>query len=228
MLITELIQWPCELSTQTKQQLLSIATMSNNIHKLGVPPVSSQFEGVAFIIKGVGYLTMLSHDFKSSQGIIVGQGDWLGAVSVGDFDTSMIKAEEIEPIQLIYFDRQKVERLALDNNEIYKWLFAIAKAFSKKWANHFSYQSCNRSLKVLYTLTELASYSLLVDKEDPCIRATQYQIGEISGVSRSRVSEIIQSYKQLNILKTSRECIHVNQYQHLYTKAKACGYKPIC
>lgn len=227
MLTLELTQWPCELSSQTKQQLLSIAIMSKDIHQLGIPPISSKFEGVAFINKGVGYLTMLSHDFKSSQGIIVGQGDWLGAVSVGEFDSSMVKAEQIEPIELIYFDRKKVETLALKNNEIYKWLFAIAKSFSKKWANHFSYQSCNRSLRVLYTLTELASYALLVDQEAPCIRATQYQIGEISAVSRSRVSEIIQSYKKLNVLKITRECIHINQYQHLYAKAKACGYKPI-
>lgn len=227
MLISELILWPCELSEHTKRELLSIAIISKDIHQLGVPPLSSEFKAVIFISKGVGYLTMLSSDFKSSQGVIVGQGDWLGAVSIGDFDSSMVKAEEIEPIELIYFDRKKVESLALNNNEIYKWLFTITKLFSTKWANHFSYQNCNRSLKVLYTLTELASYSLAVDNNYPCIRASQYQIGEISGVSRARVSEIVQTYKKLNVLTTTRECIHVNQYQHLYDKAKACGYKPI-
>ncbi len=221
------INWPCELSIETKQQLLSIASTTSNISQLGIPPYSSTFKGIAYVKKGVGYLSMLNYEFNSSYGLIIGKNDWIGAVSIGDFDTSMAKAEEVEAMDIVFFEQQKVELLAKKNHEIYQWLFAITKAFSKKWANHLSYQNCNSALRVLYTLTEVATYSSLDQNGNPCIKASQKQIGDICIVSRSRVNETIQKYKRLTYIDSTRECIHVLNFDALFLEAKSYGFEPI-
>lgn len=223
----EQVVWPCELSQETKEQLLSIAVTTNNIDKIGVPPRSPKLKGIAFITRGVGFITMLNHEFDSSYGLILGKNDWVGAVSIGDFDSTMVRAEQIETIDVVFFAQEKVEKLAKNNDEIYRFLFAITKEFTKKWSNNLSYQACNSSLRVLFALTELTAFSELNEEEVPCIKASQKQIGDICDVSRSRVNESLKKYKKRGYLTNTRECIHILDYKALHQEAKSYGFEPL-
>ena len=222
------VSWPCELSELAQSALLSISEVMTGLKHIGLPPYASKLQGACFLTKGVAYMAMLNKQKKSSQAVVIGQGDWLGAISVDLFDTTWITHEELAPVELVFFPREKLQLLCVHHPEVYRFLFAITYDFAPRWANALAYSRCNKVEKVLFILAWLSQYVAKPFNEDSAtLRVSQHQIATMANLSRPRVNEVLQDLKSQQLIDISREHMYFLDQEKLITQAKAVGFMPI-
>lgn len=193
------IQWPCPLPDETKSRILAIAQPYDHKKLTGPMP------GVFYVASGclVGYATNMNLD--NSLGLVFGQGSWFGIQSIGNPEYAPSELyDALRPTQLWLFPRQELERLLVQDQEIYKFLFYIAQQIGRITLQLGSNTLFCLTTRVTYLLLELANQHPSATTQTPVLLITQQILSQIAGISRPRVNEVLKLLSDAGEIAVSR------------------------
>ena len=107
-----LIRWPCELTTQTKESLLSIARLIERSGRNGDDLNRDLTAGVFYFLRGTAVLSACNQDLEQAFSTVVGRDNWCGAANiVGKHHDLKIQAEQLEPVTAVIFPKKDLMEL---------------------------------------------------------------------------------------------------------------------
>ncbi|MFC0171178.1 Crp/Fnr family transcriptional regulator [Vibrio comitans] len=211
------IAWPCELPEELKAKLLAMAVQCQGVKALPFTVSYSTLPGVYYVLKGSCGLCFSTNDSKSVLGAVVGTKDWFGALNVGTGRKIFGVAEEIEEIHFLLFPEAKILQLAKSEPLVYKWLFHAgihAQSFIMQAMLSAIHQ---KEQKVMYVLLELHSRQNQIGGATQSINASQTQLSSITGLSRSRLNEVLKGLEKKGLINIQRGKIFLLDIEALST-----------
>ncbi|TAA48325.1 Crp/Fnr family transcriptional regulator [Corallincola spongiicola] len=203
------IEWPCELTQALKDALISIAQPTNQIGEASTHGGIWTVKGVVYVVSGTVKLCLMSQDASNLMGALMGPHDWVGAASVDNDTNFSVYVEEVEPVQLLYFPANLVQKLCIEKPECYKWLFHCISRMQPKWFQAKLTSLHDKKLRVVYALMSLASMSPKMAGVLPKIRISQQQLSDVCGVSRPRVNGVLKSLEGEGSIQVSRGAVQI-------------------
>lgn len=203
------IIWPCELSKQMKDLLMAIALSKTGIEGIGLTSLSPQFKGVCYIQQGTALICTPSGDLNNILGAVIGQGDWLGALTLFRNYQPHLITEEIKTVNLLLFPAAKVTLLAKQYPETYKWLYFAAHSAQPKWIQANLTGLHNKQIRVVYALLELMAKQPKINGVIATIFISQQQLSLLTGISRPRVNEVLKDIEKSGEIALQRKAIKI-------------------
>ncbi|GAA5217469.1 Crp/Fnr family transcriptional regulator [Corallincola platygyrae] len=198
------VKWCCPLDEDLKRQLLAIAELDTSIRSALNGYAFGNLNGVIYILNGSQTVCLGNETGNGLVGAVMGQGDWLGALTIGNRYQAYLMTEELAPTELLYFPGKKILNLAKTYPDIYRWLFHTAQSTQLKWlqANLAAHQS--RFTRAAFALIEVTARQHDPIPTQPEIRVSQDQLARLSGFSRSRLNEVLRIFEQKGYVKLGR------------------------
>ncbi|WNC70544.1 Crp/Fnr family transcriptional regulator [Thalassotalea psychrophila] len=125
---------------------------------------------------------------------------------------------EIEPCEILYFPKKKIQLLCKETDQTYRWLFHIANINALSFFQEKKIPYYESETRVIYYLLDLAR---LINKSDgtlPRINITQQLLSELCGVSRPSVNQVLKGLEEANLIKVGRSNIKLTDFQGLRDK----------
>jgi CRP-like cAMP-binding protein len=210
------INWPCDLSTTVIEKLKKIAVLKHGIDALEITQKYQNIPGVYYILRGSAGLCFSTQNMRNMSGGVVGCGDWIGALTIYKEYRLFAIAEEVAPITMILFPRKKVQDLAEQEPEIYKWLLHCATSIHSVWMQAYLSSIHEKEQKTIYVLLELAARQSAGRDEMTRIDVSQSQLSTITGISRPRLNEVLKNLEKKNGIKTHRGRVVISDFDVLY------------
>lgn len=211
--LQDIIKWPCDLPTTTKEAIVLTAT---RIQQLGpLTTQGRQLSGVMYIKRGIAGIGFNSEHTNTMNSAIFGTGNWLGASMINHVVRVLAHIEQIEPIEIIFFAKDKIDQLAAKDPNIYKWLYYGSLQTQHQWLTAQAVSLHDREVRVVYTLLEIAKYAKKVKGSISAVHASQKQLSIIAGISRPRLNEVLKSLESSEEISVSRGSIHLINQQAL-------------
>ncbi|KAA8679751.1 Crp/Fnr family transcriptional regulator [Vibrio gigantis] len=216
--IAKQIQWPCELPQNFIDSLLEIAVFKTGINSLEITQRFQNLPGVFYILTGSAGICFSTENLKSLSGGVVGKGDWIGALSVHvDYNLFAI-AEEVEPITMVLFPSDKVLELAEKKCLVFKWLLHSGAKAQSIWMQAFLSSIHEKEQKTIYVLLELAARQNNIAGATVSVNVSQTQLSTITGISRSRLNEVLKGIEQDGLVKIQRGKVFISDVEGLYER----------
>ena len=212
------IDWPCELSDSVIEKLSRIATLKYGIDALEITKGYRSVQGVYYILKGSAGLCFSTQNMRNMSGGVVGCGDWIGALTIYKEYQLFAVAEEVNPITMIFFPKNKVQELAEQDPEIYKWLLHCATKIQSVWMQAYLTSIHEKEQKTIYVLLELAARQGANIDDVAQIDVSQSQLSTITGISRPRLNEVLKNLEKKNGIKTHRGRVVISNFDVLYQR----------
>jgi len=211
--LQDLIKWPCELPSTTKEAIVLNAT---RIQQLGpVTTQGRQLNGVMYIKRGIAGIGFSSEHTNTMNAAIFGTGNWLGASVINHVIRVLANIEQVEPIEIIFFAKDKIEQLAEKDPNIFKWLYYGSLQSQHQWLTAQAVSLHDREVRVIYTLLEIAKYANQVQGSVSAVHASQKQLSIMAGISRPRLNEVLKMLEASGEISVSRGSIHLLDQQSL-------------
>ncbi|MDK9738191.1 Crp/Fnr family transcriptional regulator [Vibrio sp. D404a] len=212
------INWPCELSNSVLEKLRRIAILKHGIDALEITKRYQNIPGVYYIMKGSAGLCFSTENMSNMVGGVVGCGDWIGALAIyKDYQLFAI-AEEVAPVTMIHFPRSKVQQLAEQEPEVFKWLLHCATKIHSVWMQAFLTSIHEKEQKTIYVLLELAARQHASSENVMRIDVSQSQLSSITGISRPRLNEVLKNLEKVNGITTHRGRVIISDFDVLYQR----------
>ncbi|PKF61754.1 hypothetical protein CW745_10595 [Psychromonas sp. psych-6C06] len=200
------IQWPCPLSKDLKQQLLALSHpgkgMPNTNKNMSLP-------GIYYITKGTGILFITCDNMSSSLGLAIGVNDWTGASSIGNDNKVLLMSLELEPVQHLFFPKQKLELLAKQNLEAFKFLYHCVTTEHPQVFQASLTSLHDREVRIAYSLLSLAQKKSFIKGANMSLKITQAQLSTITGLTRPRINEALKKFEKAQEISMTRGEIHI-------------------
>lgn len=209
------ISWPCELSEQTKAEILDLAIELEGIEKYATLLDGDHQRGLFYCAQGLGAFATTSLDNRPLASFIFGKQMWVGAVAIEIFPKINLYTCELEPIRSLFFPKKDLNELAKTNSEIYKLLYSIMRTNTPKLVQgmHLSFYGIEE--RIAFFLLELARSKKNTDLPRIEIKITQQQLSEIANVSRPRVNEVLNKFSQRELIELVRGKMIISNYAGL-------------
>jgi CRP-like cAMP-binding protein len=216
--ISEQIQWPCELSADLVESLVDIAVVKTGVHSFEITKKFQNFPGVFYILSGSAGICFSTENMKSLSGGVIGRGDWIGALSIhADYNLFAV-AEEVEPITMVLFPANKVLELAERKCMVFKWLLHCGTKTQSIWMQAYLSSIHEKEQKTIYVLLELAARQTKVTGATVSINVSQTQLSTITGISRSRLNEVLKGIEQAGLVTIKRGKVFISDVEGLYER----------
>uniref|UniRef100_UPI0037364489 Crp/Fnr family transcriptional regulator n=1 Tax=Shewanella waksmanii TaxID=213783 RepID=UPI0037364489 len=207
------IRWTAELSSSLQQALLNLSERK----KVFEPALdNSQLinQGANFIEQGTLAVCIQTPSLKTANCIVIGKGGWFGNYIDGASSLSSFVFIEIEPCTVVHFNNDKLKKIALTNNEIYKWFYSLTFESRAKWLQSQLINSESLLVRVVYQLLEILLHITQANADDE-IAVSQQQLSEMTGIARQRVNEVMKQLERDGIVQLCRGKIVVKDRQRL-------------
>lgn len=209
------IRWPCDLPESLKSKLLELSERKQGVASLQFTERYAYIPGVFYVCQGTIGMCFSTLNMKTIVGGVLGQGDWVGAYSIGKKLKYFSVAEEIEVLSMLLFPREKLLLLAESEPLVYKFLFYAGQQTQSIWMQALLSSIHNREQKLIYTLLELrARYSPIAGAID-CINISQNQLSTITGISRPRLNETLKQVESRGFISVQRNKIFILDFTAL-------------
>lgn len=203
-----------------KQQLLDIARLKTNLKGAVPHNCFGNINGVIYFLNGIQTFSYTPTESSNMVGMIYGTGDWIGALSIGDEYKLFVLSEELEPIRILYFPSKEIEHLAAEDPNVYKWLFFAAKGAQRIWASASAVTQHDKVTRAAYAIMEMAIRQEKSNANKLTVKVSQQQLSDLSGISRSRLNEVLKSFENEGAITLSRGSIQINDQSKLSDKLK--------
>ncbi|WP_153914210.1 Crp/Fnr family transcriptional regulator [Shewanella sp. TC10] len=209
------IHWPCELSDNTKSEIMDLAIEIDGIEKYSTLIDGDQQRGIYYCVQGLGTFATTSIDNRPLASFIFGKEMWVGAVAIEVYPKINLYTCELEPIKSLFFPKKGLNELAKVNPEVYKLLYSIMRTNSPKILQgmHLSFYGIEE--RIAHFLLELVRSKKSTNLPRIEIKITQQQLSEIANVSRPRVNEVLNKLAQKDMIELVRGKLYVNDYATL-------------
>ncbi|MEZ9700149.1 Crp/Fnr family transcriptional regulator [Vibrio sp. 10N.261.46.E12] len=212
------IEWPCDLPQELIDSLLDIAVFKAGIHHLEITKKFQNLPGVFYILSGSAGICFSAENMKSISGGVIGRGDWIGALSIhADYNLFAV-AEEIEPITMVLFPAEKVLELAEEQYAVFKWLLHSGTKAQSIWMQAYLSSIHEKEQKTIYVLLELAARQNNIAGATVSINISQTQLSSITGISRSRLNEVLKGIEQQGLVEIQRGKVFITDVEGLYER----------
>lgn len=216
--ISEQIQWPCELPQELIDSLVEIAVFKTGIHSLEITQKFQNLPGVFYILSGSAGICFSTENMKSLSGGVIGKGDWMGALTIHAEYNLFAVAEEVEPISMILFPADKVLELAEEQCMVFKWLLHCGTRAQSIWMQAYLSSIHEKEQKTIYVLLELAARQTNITGATVSINVSQTQLSTITGISRSRLNEVLKGIEQAGLVTIQRGKVFISDIEGLYER----------
>ncbi|MCG9542468.1 Crp/Fnr family transcriptional regulator [Vibrio sp. Isolate33] len=216
--ISEQIQWPCELPQELIDSLVEIAVFKTGIHSLEITQKFQNLPGVFYILSGSAGICFSTENMKSLSGGVIGKGDWMGALTIHAEYNLFAVAEEVEPISMILFPSDKVLELAEEQCMVFKWLLHCGTRAQSIWMQAYLSSIHEKEQKTIYVLLELAARQTNITGATVSINVSQTQLSTITGISRSRLNEVLKGIEQAGLVTIQRGKVFITDIEGLYER----------
>ncbi|MBW3698098.1 Crp/Fnr family transcriptional regulator [Vibrio sp. T187] len=202
------IQWPCELSDFLKQKLLECAIEFHGIPDRALSARVTQ-GGVFYITKGIMSVSFSAENTNSMNASLLGSGTWFGGSIMSASMSFNATVDELLPVSFIYFPKDKIDKLALSNNEVYKWLYFSVLEVQQDWLKSQLCSLYDRESRIVFSLLQIAKRLPSVQGSLVKIDISQKQLSQITGISRPRLNEVLKELEAQKELSLERGSIHI-------------------
>lgn len=201
------IIWPCELSNETKEAIVLCAV---RINQFGTKLNSSRSSsGVTYINKGIACISFGSDQTNTMNAGVYGKGSWLGSSVINQSFKLHATIEEIEPLEAIFFPKDRIDQLAEKDPSIYKWLYYSSLNTQQPWLLAQIVSLHDRVTRVVYALLEIARYTSQIKGSLTSVNASQKLLSNVTGISRPRLNEVLKMLESVGEVSVSRGSIHL-------------------
>ncbi|USD67135.1 helix-turn-helix domain-containing protein [Vibrio sp. SCSIO 43136] len=210
------IQWPCDLDKNTQQQLTDIAIPISGLSQIkhSAPP-TRKGRGVFYVAKGLISVSFAADGPQSMSGGLLGEGLWLGGSLMMTQMLINANIEEVKPTELLYFPKEKIEKLAETNPFIYKWLYFSAGQVQQSWLQSQVASLHDKETRIIATLLSILDKSQSIRGAVPHINISQKQLSTITGISRPRLNEVLKKLEGENKISLARGKVYFEDLESL-------------
>ncbi|WP_255554621.1 Crp/Fnr family transcriptional regulator [Moritella sp. 24] len=199
------------MSNNTKCKLIDIAQYKTEFtdHRQMLS------DGVCYIYQGTAAVCMQAKNLKTVNNVVMGKQEWFGDCQSVNNNLLFFSLSEIEPLNLIVFPQEQLDRLIDIDLEVTKWLYHVVNASQQKWRQSQLLLSENKQIKIIYLLIELTMHQKQIKGVLPKIAISQQQISIITGISRQRVNEALKQLESAQCLELERNSIYIIDFKGL-------------
>lgn len=205
--LQEIIQWPCELPNATKEAIVLSAMRIQQFGSATAP--NRAMKGVIYIKRGIAAIGLTSEHTNTMNSGIFGTGNWLGGSMINHGSRILAHVEQIEPVEVIFFAKDKIDHLANNDPYIYKWLYHASISTQQQWLNAQVVSLHDRETRVIFALLQIAQHTKQVKGSKTAVHASQKQLSMITGISRPRLNEVLKMLEAKEEISVSRGVIHL-------------------
>ncbi len=200
------LHWPCKISNDLKHQLLNIAQPGKGLQNT---QKKAAFPGIYYITSGLATYYYTSENMNNALGCVFGAHDWIGAYSLGSNAEFFIFSVEFEPVEYLFFSKQKIAQLAESNPEVFKFLYYCIIKMQPRLLQVQLTALHNKELRIVYTLLALAQKKQIIKGAKISIEITQEQLCTVTGLSRPRINEVLKKIEKHHEISIERGKIHI-------------------
>lgn len=205
--LQENIIWPCELPSETKEAIVLSAI---RVNQFGTSlPSSRQTSGVTYINKGIASISFGSEQTNTMNAGVYGKGSWLGGSIINQSFKLHATIEEIEPVEAIFFPKDRIDQLAEKDTNIYKWLYHSSLDTQQQWLLAQVVSLHDRETRVVFALLQIARYTSQIKGSLTAVNASQKLLSSVTGISRPRLNEVLKMLESSGEVSVSRGSIHL-------------------
>lgn len=209
------IHWYSDISDALKQQLVDIARIQHGLTGIIQPAGYSRLTGLVYFVSGIQTFCYTPKHGGNVLGAIFGAGDWLGSLALWDDYKVFILAEEVEPASVLYFPGKEIERLTEKDPNVYKWLFFIAKRTQRTWTRANLAAQHDKNTRAAFVILEMAIRQAGAELKPMTLAVSQQQLADVTGISRSRLNEVLKGFEQDGDISLRRGSIELKSPQAL-------------
>ncbi|MCW8878217.1 MAG: helix-turn-helix domain-containing protein [Kangiellaceae bacterium] len=207
------ISWPCELNKGFKSLLISKAEYfiaKNESDVSGRPD-----KGILHVLSGILTPCMLTNGVRTVTGVVIGKGGWLGNSSLNNFPHPVLQMEVVEPAEILFFPSEACLQIMTGNIEIYKWLWYVNTDISSKWLQAQVVSGESIMIRLVYILMDIAVYQGSKRGLIFPIKVSQFQLSTMTGISRSRINEVLKELERNGEISINRATITIISLEKL-------------
>ncbi|WP_159737053.1 Crp/Fnr family transcriptional regulator [Vibrio atypicus] len=179
------------------------------------PTLTHGMNGILYIKSGIACITFGSEQTNSMNSGIFGSGTWLGSNMISHNIRLHATIEQLEPIELIFFHKDKVEALCLQDPFVYKWLYHCSLSTQQQWLMAQVVSLYDREVRVIFALLEIARLTKQIQGSMLKVHTSQKQLSIIVGISRPRLNEVLKMLEINKEIIINRGVIHILQPEKL-------------
>lgn len=165
--------------------------------------------GVTYLKKGIIAITFGNENTNTMNSGIYGEGSWLGSSMINQSVHLHASIEELEPVEVIYFPKERIDALAATDPFVYKWLYHCSVKAQQQWLFAQITSLHDRQTRVVFTLLEIARLMKTVKGSFIKVSASQKQLSAITGISRPRLNEVLKMLESSGEISIERGSIHL-------------------
>lgn len=213
------IIWPCQLPASTKEAIVLCAIRAN---QLGANTGSTRpIPGITYINSGIACISFGAEQTNSMNSGVYGKGSWLGGSMINQSFKLHTTIEELEPVDVIFFPKDKIELLAERDPHVYKLLYFCSLDSQQQWLTAQIVSLYNRETRVVFALLEVARHTTQIKGSVLSVNASQKQLSNITGISRPRLNEVLKMLETNGEISVSRGTIHLIDVDALQARLEA-------
>ncbi|MDN3616972.1 MAG: Crp/Fnr family transcriptional regulator [Vibrio gallaecicus] len=213
------IQWPCNLSQALKDELLLSAITVHGLSDRNQFKRSS-VDGVFYIVQGIMSISFASENTNTMNATLLSANTWAGGGVIYNSLSLNATIDEILPCTILYFPKEKIDRLASTNDEVFRWLYHCTLDLQKNWLQSQLCSLYDRESRIVFSLLDLAKRLPAVQGSLIKIDISQKQLSQITGISRPRLNEVLKSLEAANEISLERGSIHLIDIPSLNKKTE--------
>jgi len=206
------LHWPCSITNDLKHKLLNIAQpgtgLQNTMQKTAFP-------GIYYITSGLAIFSYTSADMNNVLGCVFGANDWIGANSIGNDADIFFLCIELEPLEYLFFPKQKIAQLAESNPEVFKFLYYCLIQAQPIFLQAQLTALHDKETRIAYTLLSLAQKQRVIKGAKISIAITQEQLCTVTGLSRPRINEVLKDIEKHHEISIERGKIYITDLNAL-------------
>lgn len=123
--------------------------------------------------------------------------------------------EELEPVEVIFFPKDKIDQIAGKDPLVYKFLYHSSLESQQAWLKAQIVSLHNRETRVVYALLEVSRHTSQIQGSIVSVNASQKQLSSITGISRPRLNEVLKMLESNGEISVMRGAIHLLEIERL-------------
>ncbi len=189
---------------------------ATRINHFGRPATTSRTTpGITYVNRGIACINFGADQTNTMNSGIYGKGSWLGSSMIGQSFKVHATIEELEPVEAIFFPKDKIDQVAEKDPLVYKFLYHSSIESQQAWLRAQIVSLHNRETRVVYSLLEVARHTSQIQGSIISVNASQKQLSSITGISRPRLNEVLKMLESNNEISVMRGAIHLLDVERL-------------
>ena len=175
-----------------------------------------EIDGINFIIEGTLVLGINTPNLRTVNYIVLGSNENFGDFAPDKENSQPFFLHATKPIKLLNIGTGRLQTIANNSDEIYRWLHELYLAPKNKWLQSQLIMREPINVKLAYLLLELLLHTKPQEaSETSTLQLSQQTISHITGVTRQRINLALKEFEQGDILNISRNSLTITDIDKL-------------